>query len=127
MFQIDLKSRKSIYEQVIDDVKELIVTGVLPAESKLPSVRELSKTLTVNPNTVQKAYRELEHQGYIYTVTGLGCFVATREEKQIDMKRVKQIMEELTLAIRELMYLGVTADEIRKKIDEIYKERSVQS
>lgn len=127
MFQIDLKSRKSIYEQVIDNVKELIVTGVLPAESKLPSVRELSKTLTVNPNTVQKAYRELEHQGYIYTVTGLGCFVATREEKQIDMKRVKQIMEELTLAIRELMYLGVTADEIRRKIDEIYKERSVQS
>ena len=58
MFQIDLKSRKSIYEQVIDNVKELIVTGVLPAESKLPSVRELSKTLTVNPNTVQKAYRE---------------------------------------------------------------------
>ena len=105
----------------------MIVTGVLPAESKLPSVRELSKTLTVNPNTVQKAYRELEHQGYIYTVTGLGCFVATREEKQIDMKRVKQIMEELTLAIRELMYLGVTADEIRRKIDEIYKERSVQS
>lgn len=127
MFQIDLKSRKSIYEQVIDNVKELIVTGVLPAESKLPSVRELSKTLTVNPNTVQKAYRELEHQGYIYTVTGLGCFVATREEKQIDMKRVKQIMEELTLAIRELMYLGVTADDIRRKIDEIYKERSVQS
>ena len=127
MFQIDLKSRKSIYEQVIDNVKDLIVTGVLPAESKLPSVRELSKTLTVNPNTVQKAYRELEHQGYIYTVTGLGCFVATREEKQIDMKRVKQIMEELTLAIRELMYLGVTADEIRRKIDEIYKERSVQS
>lgn len=127
MFQIDLKSRKLIYEQVIDNVKELIVTGVLPAESKLPSVRELSKTLTVNPNTVQKAYRELEHQGYIYTVTGLGCFVAAREEKQIDMKRVKQIMEELTLAIRELMYLGVTADEIIKKIDGIYKERSVQS
>ena len=70
MFQIDLKSRKSIYEQVIDNVKELIVTGVLPAESKLPSVRELSKTLTANPDTVQKAYRELEHQGYIYTVTG---------------------------------------------------------
>ena len=82
----NLKSRKSIYEQVIDNVKELIVTGVLPAESKLPSVRELSKTLTVNPNTVQKGYRELEHQGYIYTVTGLGCFVAAREEKQMSMK-----------------------------------------
>lgn len=127
MFQLDLKSRKSIYEQVIDNVKELIMAGVLPAESKLPSVRELSRTLTVNPNTVQKAYRELEHQGFIYTVTGLGCFVAAREEKQTDMKRVKQIMEELTLAVKELMYLGVSAEEMRKKIDEIYGERSVQS
>ena len=62
LFQVDMKSRKSIYEQVVDNVKELIVTGLLPAESKLPSVRELSRTLTVNPNTIQKAYRELEHQ-----------------------------------------------------------------
>lgn len=132
MFQLDLKSRKSIYEQVIDNVKELIITGVLPAESKLPSVRELSRTLTVNPNTVQKAYRELEHQGYIYTVTGLGCFVAVREEKPIDTKRVKRIMEEFTLVVKELMYLGITADEIRKVVDDIYggdmyKERCVQS
>lgn len=127
MFQLDLKSRKSIYEQVIDNVKELIVTGVLPSEAKLPSVRELSRTLTVNPNTVQKAYRELEHQGYIYTVTGLGCFVAAKSEKQADMKRIGQIMEELVLAVRELMYLGISADELISKINEIYKERSVQS
>lgn len=127
LFQLDLKSRKSIYEQVIDNVKELIIAGVLPAESKLPSVRELSKTLTVNPNTVQKAYRELEHQGFIYTVTGLGCFVAAREEKQLDEKRVRQIMDELALAVKELMYLGVSAGEIIEKINEIYGERSVQS
>lgn len=127
MFQLDLKSRKSIYEQVIDNVKELIVTGVLPSEAKLPSVRELSRTLTVNPNTVQKAYRELEHQGYIYTVTGLGCFVAAKSEKQADMKRIGQIMEELVLAVRELMYLGISAEELISKINEIYKERSVQS
>jgi GntR family transcriptional regulator len=127
LFQLDLKSRKSIYEQVVDNVKELIVTGIMPAESKLPSVRELSRTLTVNPNTVQKAYRELEHQGYIYTVTGLGCFVAVREETQIDEKRVKEIMEELDLLIRELMYLGIVPEDIKKKIDEIYEERSVRS
>ena len=123
MFQVDLKSRKSIYEQVVDNVKELIVTGVMPAESKLPSVRELSKQLTVNPNTIQKAYRELEHQGYIYTVTGLGCFVAVRDEKEIDEKRVKQIMEELILVVRELMYLGIAPEEIKKKVDEIFSER----
>lgn len=127
MFQLDLKSRKSIYEQVVDNVKEMIITGVLPSETRLPSVREMSKTLTVNPNTVQKAYRELEHQGYIYTVAGLGCFVTVRDEQEIDKKRVEQIMEELVLLIRELMYLGVSSGEIRKKIDEIYAEGGVKS
>ena len=87
----------------------------------------MSKTLTVNPNTVQKAYRELEHQGYIYTVAGLGCFVTVRDEQEIDKKRVEQIMEELVLLIRELMYLGVSSGEIRKKIDEIYAEGGVKS
>ena len=57
MFQIDSKSRKSIYEQVIDNIKELIMRNVLPPQSKLPSVRELSKQLLINPNTVQKACR----------------------------------------------------------------------
>ena len=127
MFQLDLKSRKSIYEQVVDNVKEMIITGVLPSETRLPSVREMSKTLTVNPNTVQKAYRELEHQGYIYTVAGLGCFVTVRDEQEIDKKRVEQIMEELVSLIRELMYLGVSPGEIRKKIDEIYAEGGVKS
>ena len=127
MFQLDLKSRKSIYEQVVDNVKEMIITGVLPSETRLPSVREMSKTLTVNPNTVQKAYRELEHQGYIYTVAGLGCFVTVRDEQEIDKKRVEQIMEELVSLIRELMFLGVSPGEIRKKIDEIYAEGGVQS
>ena len=84
MFQLDLKSRTSIYEQIVDNIKELILSGVLRAEDKLPSVRELSKTLTVNPNTTQKAYRELEYQGFVYTVSGLGTFVAERVAEKID-------------------------------------------
>lgn len=64
MLQLDLKSRKSIYEQVMDQLKEQIMTGQMATGDKLPSVRELSKSITVNPNTVQKAYRELERQGY---------------------------------------------------------------
>ncbi|MDD4122426.1 MAG: GntR family transcriptional regulator [Eubacteriales bacterium] len=98
MFQLDLKSRKSIYEQIVDNVKELIMTGVLSAEEKLPSVRELSKTLTVNPNTIQKAYRELEYQGYLYSVTGLGTFVALREEFTFDDKKVADIKKTLRYA-----------------------------
>ena len=89
MFQLDLKSRKSIYEQVTDNLKELIMTGTLASGEKLPSVRELSKTITVNPNTVQKAYRELERQGYIYTTSGVGTFVAD----------ISQIREAMSFAV----------------------------
>ena len=120
MFQVDMKSRKSIYEQVVDNIKELIVTGILSAES----VRELSKTLTVNPNTVQKAYRELEHQGYIYTVTGLGCFVKERDEMQFDEKRFSQVSDDLKFAVKELMFMGITSDEVKEKVDEVYSEGS---
>ena len=72
MIEIDLKSRKSIYEQVMLGIKEHILAGIIAPDSKLPSVRELSKELTVNPNTIQKALRQLESQGYIYSVSGVG-------------------------------------------------------
>ena len=75
MFQINLRSQQSIYEQIIDNIKELIIRGVLEEDSELPSIRELSRSLTVNPNTVQKAFKELEREGFIYKVKGRGTFV----------------------------------------------------
>ena len=107
MFQLDLKSRTSIYEQIVDNIKELILAGVLSAEDKLPSVRELSKMLTVNPNTIQKAYRELEYQGFVYTVAGLGTFVSAASERKVDEKRVGEVMEDIRRSIRELRFLLV--------------------
>ena len=124
MFQLDLKSRKSIYEQIVDNVKELIMTGILNAEDKIPSVRELSKTLTVNPNTIQKAYRELEYQGYLYTVSGLGTFVASPSEVPIDEKRIGEVKEHLRESVKELLYIGCSLDRIRKILDELIEERS---
>ena len=124
MFQLDLKSRKSIYEQIVDNVKELIITGILKAEDKIPSVRELSKTLTVNPNTTQKAYRELEYQGYIYTVSGLGTFVAAPADQPADEKRVGEIKEHLRENIKELFYIGCSLERIKKILDELLEERS---
>ncbi|MDD2189579.1 MAG: GntR family transcriptional regulator [Eubacteriales bacterium] len=124
MFQLDLKSRKSIYEQIVDNVKELIMTGVLSAEEKLPSVRELSKTLTVNPNTIQKAYRELEYQGFLYTIAGLGTFVASREEIIMDNRKVSEIKNILQKNIRELFYLGCSQDKIKSILNELLEERS---
>src|SRR5665648_1206667 len=105
MFQLDLKNRKSIYEQVVDNLKELIITGVINPEDKLPSVRDLSKQLTVNPNTIQKAYRSLEMQGYIYTVTGLGTFALRPAENKID--------EGMVLTIKAVSYTHLRAHETR--------------
>ncbi len=124
MFQLDLKSRKSIYEQIVDNIKELILTGVLKPESKIPSVRELSKTLTVNPNTIQKAYRELEYQGYIYTVSGLGTFVSIPEESPVNEKQVQEVIVHLRESMRELFYLGYSLEQIKTVLNNLLKERS---
>ena len=124
MFQLDLKSRKSIYEQIVDNFKELIILGILSAEDKVPSVRELSKTLTVNPNTTQKAYRELEYQGYLYTVSGLGTFVASPAELPIDEKQVSEVKNQMREQIKELFYLGCSFEKIKKLLDELLEERS---
>ena len=121
MFQLDLKSRKSIYEQVVDNLKEMIISGVLKSGEKLPSVRELSRMLTVNPNTVQKAYRELERQGYVYTSSGLGTFAADQANANADPKKVAEVMERIQSEIAELFYLGVTPSEIRRSIRGSYE------
>ncbi|HBQ26608.1 MAG TPA: GntR family transcriptional regulator, partial [Syntrophomonas sp.] len=70
MFELDFRSRIPIYEQLVDKIIELIINNVLKPDEQLPSVRVLASELTINPNTIQKAYRELEYQGYIYSVPG---------------------------------------------------------
>ena len=123
MFQLDLKSRKTIYEQVVDNFKELIISEVLKPEDKLPSVRELSKQLTVNPNTIQKAYRELEYQGYIYTVSGLGTFVSVPEKSAVSPAAVEKICDRIMADIKELYFLGLSKEEIKAQIDRLMEER----
>ena len=118
MFQIDLKSRKAIYEQVVDNFKRLIVTGVLKPDTKVPSVREMAKELTVNPNTVQKAYRELESQGYFYTVLGQGNFIS-EPQHQGDQKEIIALYQRINNDVQELMFRGENKKEIVKFIEEI--------
>ena len=108
MFQIDLKSRKPIYSQVIDNFKRLIITGVLAPDEKVPSVRDMAKALTINPNTVQKAYRDLETQGYFYTVLGQGNFIAAPNTAN----EVEGIYERLRANVEELLYRGESMEEI---------------
>ena len=123
MFQLDLKSRKSIYEQVTDNLKELIMTGTLSSGEKLPSVRELSKTITVNPNTVQKAYRELDRQGYIYTTSGVGTFVADISQIRVDVHALERAKAAFDEAFREFLFLGLSFDEATAIAKDIMEQR----
>jgi len=123
MFRIDLKSKKSIYEQIVDGFKDEIVSGVRAADSKIPSVRDLAATLTVNPNTIQKAYAELENQGYIYSVSGRGNFVST-VSASVDEVQAASVYAQIESFIKELKYLGVPKEEMILRITEIIRQGS---
>lgn len=118
MFQLDLKSKKSIYEQIVDGIKAMIISGEYSADEKLPSVRDLSAQLTVNPNTIQKAFKALEQQGWIYTVTGRGCFVS-ESAKTIDRAQTAHLFDNIANSVKELLYLGLSIEEIQKIVDDM--------
>ena len=123
MFEIDLKSRKTISEQITDNMRELILSGVLRKGERIPSVREMAKTLTVNPNTVQKAYRTLEELGYIYTSRGRGTFVTDAEEITADKTAVRQARIHLEDALSELYLLGISKKDAEDMISKALDER----
>lgn len=123
MFIIDNKSRQSIQEQIVHNYKELIVTGVLKANDKIPSVREMSKTITVNPNTVQKAYSRLEEEGFIYVVKGKGSFVSDMSERKIDDHSILEVKKHLKEGIDKLYHLGLDINEIRVIVNEMIEMR----
>ena len=120
MIKLDYKSGKSIHEQIQEGIKSLIMNSVLKEDEQLPSVRELSLALTVNPNTVQKAYKELENSGFIYSVKGKGNFVSA--VKKADEETVNKLLEEIRKNARELKFLGVGYSEIEKITAEIYQK-----
>lgn len=119
MFELDTRSRKPIYEQLVNKLKELIINDVLKPDEQLPSVRALAQQLTVNPNTIQKAYRELETQGFIYSQKGRGSFVNPNNQLR-DSEKIAQLKKELERIIHEVLYLGMTPEDLIqlvKKID----------
>ncbi|TCO75241.1 GntR family transcriptional regulator [Marinisporobacter balticus] len=119
MFQIDLTSRKPIYEQVMDKFKQLIIKEILSADEKIPSVRELATQLTINPNTIQKSYRELERQGYIYSVRGRGNFVSNKIKK-VDEEKLNKLKQQVQNSLSELIYLGIEKEELIELIEKTY-------
>jgi GntR family transcriptional regulator len=118
MFELDMRSRKPIYEQLVDKLKELIINEVLKPEEQLPSVRALAQQLTINPNTIQKAYRELENQGFIYSQKGKGSFVNPSSYSK-DEDKIKEMKAEIERLVLEVLYLGVPAVELIEMIENL--------
>lgn len=117
LIQLNYRDSKPIYEQIKDGFRKLIVSNSLSANEKLPSVRELASSLAINPNTIQKAYRDLESEGYIYTIAGKGTFVAERQE--IFDTRQHELLEEFDEIVEELYFLSVKKKELIDRIDNL--------
>lgn len=118
MFELDLRSRKPIYEQLVDKMKELIINEVLKPDEQLPSVRQMAQQLTINPNTIQKAYRELETQGFIYSLKGKGSFVNPMDTGK-DIDKILQVKQDLEKLLNEALYLGVSAEELHEMVKSV--------
>lgn len=121
MISIDNRSRVPIYEQLINAFKLQIMNGFLQTDDQLPSVRQLAQELTINPNTIQKAYRELERVGYTYSVPGKGSFV-NKVEDTMQKERIQMLSESLEKVVQELLFLGLTKEEIIAQIEKIRGE-----
>ena len=108
MVHLDYRDARPIYVQIIDGFKEQITAGILRSGDKLPSVRELAGVLTINPNTIQRAYRQLEMEGWIATVPGKGCFVCSDERLAEEEK--KRLLAAFDEAAEGLAAFGISRD-----------------
>ena len=110
MISINYRDSKPIYLQIKDALRRLILTGTLPAGGKLPSVRSLASSLAINPNTIQRAYAELEAEGYIYSVAGRGSFVSAGDGEHL--RRIAELTGRLVPLLEELKSLGYTREQL---------------
>ncbi len=111
MITVDLRSRKPIYEQIVDNVKTLVLTGVMKPDEQLPAVRKLAVDLTINPNTIQKAYAILEAQQIVYSIPGRGIFISGEISDLVSLKRL-EIMNTLKAGLEEAAAVGISYDDI---------------
>ncbi len=121
MITVDMRDRKPIYEQLIDNIRSLAVKGFLAPDAHLPSVRQLAADLAINPNTIQKAYAELERQGVIYALPGRGNFISPDIAAIAKAEQNKQTAE-LKVVLWAVKNSGVAKEAVLALLDEIYGE-----
>lgn len=120
MIVLDYRDKRPIYEQVVEKLERLIVNGILETDTKMPSVRSFAMELSVNPNTIQRAYVLLEQEGYLYTISGRGSFVAPESEwRENKQAKVLEDWEKMTRQAREA---GISKELLQRRIREIYGE-----
>ena len=123
MILIDHKDRRPIYEQVIERFQQMILCGALQPNTPMPSVRNLAMELSLNPNTIQRAYQDLERTGYIYTIKGKGSFVS-ETGAAADNKR-QEIINEMQLNVDKALLAGIAADELREMLEKCIENNNV--
>lgn len=119
LIQLNYRDSKPIYEQIKDGFRKLVISGSLLADEKLPSVRELASSLAINPNTIQKAYRDLESEGYLYTIAGRGTFVA--KQKEILDTRQEELLLQFDEVVEELFFLSVKEADLTERMKKLEK------
>ena len=122
MYQIDNQSRHAVYEQIVQQVERYVLAGVLSGGDKMPSVRNLSLTLNVNPNTVQRAYTELERAGVIVTSPGRGAFVSNEGAIRLRERRKEMSLSELKTIVSELKLAGLEKEAVHQIVEDMYQE-----
>ncbi|MFI3170891.1 MAG: GntR family transcriptional regulator [Eubacteriales bacterium] len=120
MIIIDYQDRRPIYEQVVEKIKILVLKNVLKPNEQLPSVRKLAMDLSINPNTIQRAYNQLETEGLIYSVKGKGSYISPNLEL-LDLQ-MQQYYEELKKVVQKGKEKGIKEDDILEKVSTWYKE-----
>lgn len=118
-FYVDVKSRTPIYEQLVENISRMVFFGVLSPNESMPSVRQLASELGINPNTIQKAYAELERRNIIYSSPGRGNFVSD-DISALTEKRSEEIKDSLRILLTEAKSLGFARNAAISLIDEIY-------
>ncbi len=121
MLHLNYRDAKPIYEQIKEGIRHLLLTNAIAADEKLPSVRELASTLAINPNTIQRAYKELEAEGYVYSVKGRGTFASATDS--IHRNREQELLLTFDDVVSELFVLDVSGEELRCRMDHLEQGR----
>jgi GntR family transcriptional regulator len=121
-FQLDLHSGVPVYRQIIDQVRGGIASGSLTAGDQLPTVRQLAVDLAINPNTVVRAYRELELGGLLETHQGTGTFISQQKIKRADAERKRQLSQIIADSVARAGAAGFTVDDLVEALRELVSE-----